>query len=195
MTSSHCTVIAKAICSPLICYRELQQVGNVNIGLGWKSCTQLYCATLPSCEFFQHRQHSHPVSRASVFHSTQDYMSGIGTSELTGRGPEIIIPQVWPKLRRWGCVQVVDKNFMGTYKCELLGAWQQLWELRETIESRTSSCIKPKVFFVAWSSSQSCNWYSPLPDSKWVCSMWCNAYGGRGKSLCKIYIVWLKTCM
>jgi len=122
MTSSHCTVIAKAICSPLICYRELQQVGNVNIGLGWKSCTQLYCPTLPSCEFFQHRQHSHPISRASVFHSTQDYTFGIGTSELTGHGPEIIIRQVWQKLRRWGYVQVVDKNFMGTYKCELLGA-------------------------------------------------------------------------
>jgi hypothetical protein len=26
------------------------------------------------------------------------------------------------KLRRWGDVQVVDKNFMGTFKCELLGA-------------------------------------------------------------------------
>jgi hypothetical protein len=26
------------------------------------------------------------------------------------------------KLRRWGYVQVVDKNFMGTFKCELLGA-------------------------------------------------------------------------
>lgn len=100
------------------------------------------------------------------------------------------------KLRRWGYVQVVDKNFMGTFKCELLRAWQQLWELRETIESRTSSCIEPKVFSVAWSSSQSCNWYSPLLDSKWVCSMWCNVYGppGRGKSLCKIYIVCLKTC-
>lgn len=93
---------SKSNCSPLICYRELQQVVNVNIGLGWKSCTQLYCPTLPSCEFFQRRQHSHPISRASVFHSTQDYTSGIGTSELTGHGPEIIIPQVWQKTKEMG---------------------------------------------------------------------------------------------
>jgi hypothetical protein len=44
MTSSHCTVIAKAICSPLICYRELQQVGNVK---HWLGVEELHSIVLP----------------------------------------------------------------------------------------------------------------------------------------------------